>query len=88
LGTSTAPGGGVLRRVINPSYNVIAGVPTFKLGLDGMSTANLNPPAQSAGDLRKPIILRGSAEGLCVNMNTVALPSGFVVHGGCEWIEF
>lgn len=39
-------------------------------------------------DLRKPIILRGVAESLCLNLGGAAIPAGFTATWFVEWVEY
>jgi hypothetical protein len=39
-------------------------------------------------DLRRPIVLHGAAESLCINYNGAALTPGFSATWGAEWVEY
>lgn len=81
--------GAIFRRIINPSALAVATVAPVPYTIDGGAASSQGAPAAHlVVDLAKPVILRGAAQGLCLNFNSVALPAGFTATILCEWIEW
>lgn len=83
---AAAPTTGTLVGDVHLSASSVSAL-TNASGVAGLFVGNGRDAVRQVGDLRQPIILRGAAECLSVNLKGVALPSGFVAAFIFEWIE-
>lgn len=63
-----------------------SGVATGSPGVISMSAQGI--PSATRTTQQTPVILRGTAESLCINYAGAALTSGFTSSYGFEWVEF
>lgn len=79
--TPGAPAGTL--RILNFVTNLLTGT-----GAAAQMIAGNQYGAASSITLQKPITLHGVSEGLYINFNAAALPSGFTSAYSIEWIEY